>query len=170
MNANHVFLVGRLADDMLYTEATEKTSSRVVGRIIVNRVPGSNGRTNYDAIQIVAWGKTADAMAQHTSKGKELTISGELRVNNVPPAQEGGAWQNFTEVLIRSVSFGRDSNQQKMMKAVSGNSEEATQLLAAAGDTESFADLLKNNPTLRETLEGIASLGDAAATAAPDAD
>lgn len=179
MDINQVTLVGRLADNVQYTPATGTVSSRVVGRLIVNRPPSSDGQRRYDAIQIVAWDKHADNLARYTAKGKELGITGEIRVNNIRPQKEGDDWKNYVEVLVRGVSFGRDSNQQKMMKALQGG--DATQVAAvleqlqAGGQPDSFSQLfqsnpslaaLNNNPNLLAQLQKIAG-GAAAPTAQP---
>lgn len=161
MDMNCVNLVGRLADNVLYTEGSDGRSSRAVGRLIVNRPPGNDGVRRYDAIQIVAWGKHADNLARYTSKGKEIGVRGEIRTSAVAPKKDGDEWKNYTEVLIQHISFGRDSQQAKLMKAIQGDNNVAEQALAAlgaaaGGDQSSFAALLQNNPQLVATLQGIA--------------
>lgn len=160
MDVNNVVLTGRLADHVRYYPEKGGVSSRAVGRLIVNRPPSSNGGSNYDTFQIVAWGKKADAMAKWTHKGKELSVVGSLRTNNKPRAN-GTGWDNYTEILVREQSFGRDSNQRKLQLAVKGKGDSASALLAGnlPGSSKAFAQLLKENPELREKLEQAAAKG-----------
>lgn len=163
MDINQVTLVGRLADNIIYTQGEGESASRAVGKLIVNHPPSENSKKkSYDAIQIVAWGKNADNLANYTSKGKELAIIGEIRTNAVAPTTAGGAWKNYTEVMIRSVSFGRDSNNAKMMKALHGGNSlvQAAQGVQAqqpvgAPDPKAIAEMLAKNPELKSALEGI---------------
>jgi len=152
MDMNSIQLVGRLADNVSYSPASGERSSRAVGRLIVNRRPSQDGKRRYDAIQFVAWGKNADNLAAYTSKGKELGLTGELRVNNIRPEKEGDPWKNYTEVLIHHISFGRDSNQQKMQKALQGGDLEAVASLSGIN----FADLFSQNPELLAAMTSIA--------------
>jgi single-strand DNA-binding protein len=175
MDINQVTLVGRLAENVKYTQGTDATSSRAVARLIVNRPPGKNGERRYDAIQVVAWGVHADNMASYTSKGKELAITGELRVNNVAPTTPQGEWKNYTEVQIRTLSFGRDSNNAKVMKALQGTegtlSAAQAALTATAGGDSLAAAALANSPEIKKILDQIIKQGTVApgAPAAPPA-
>jgi len=153
MDMNQVQLVGRLADGVMYTPEENGRSARAVGRVIINRRPSKDGKRRYDAVQVVAWGNTATNMANFTGKGKEVAIIGELRVNNIRPAKEGDAWKNFTEVLIHNISFGRDSNQQKMQKALQSGDAAAAAALAGIN----FAELFDKNPDILEKVAGIAA-------------
>lgn len=163
MDINTVTLVGRLADNVMYVQGQGESVSRAVGKLIVNRPPSDNSKKKaYDAIQIVAWGKNADNLANYTSKGKELAIIGEIRTNAVAPTTVGGQWKNYTEVMIRSVSFGRDSNNAKMMKALHGGNSLVqaaqgvqAQQSAGAPDPQAIAEMLAKNPELKSALEGI---------------
>jgi len=166
MDMNNWTGIGRLADNVLYTEGKEGSSSRAVGRLIINRPPGQDGQRRYDAIQFVAWGKHADNLAKFTSKGKELGIRGEIRTSSVAPKKEGEEWKNYTEVLVQHISFGRDSTQAKMMKALSVTPEATQQALtnaAAAENQESFAALLQGNPQLLAQLKSVAGVASTAA-------
>lgn len=152
MNINQVTLVGRLADNIMYTpEGT--THARAVGRLIINRPPGKDGKKSYDAIQIVGWGRNADILAQYTSKGKEIGIKGEIRVNSVAPQREGDEWKNYFEVVAHHISLGRDSNQAKMMKALQGGAEVVKGATVAS---EGNVDALLQNPQVKELLQQIA--------------
>ena len=157
MDLNQVTLVGRLVDAVLYTPGNGTKSSRAVGRLIVNRPPSQDGKRRYDAIQIVGWGPHADNLAKYTDKGKELGVTGELRVNSVPPQKEGEAWKNYTEVTIRGLSFGRDSNQAKLMKALSGGAETVAAGVTGQQQVASNARaIIAANPQIAALLQSIA--------------
>jgi single-stranded DNA-binding protein len=151
LNVNQVTLVGRLADNVNFTPAQGETSARATGRLIVNRVPSRNSKKAFDAIQIVAWGAHAENLAKYTAKGKELGIQGEIRENSVRPTKEGESWKNYTEVLVRSVSYGRDSTSAKIVKAIGdGTAATKAQLEQMFGTEELEAIIAK--PEVAEAL------------------
>ena len=134
MDINISILVGRLADNVRFEPGVQGgRASRAVGRIIVNRRPGRDGKKRYDAIQICAWGRNAENLAEYTSKGKELGIIGEIRTNSIAPQVAGGQWKNYTEVLIHFMSFGKDSAEAKAMKAFQTGGPAAMMALGAMG-------------------------------------
>lgn len=166
MDINQVTLVGRLGDKVSYQQGDGRPggkTSRAVGRLIINRPPNKEGKKSYDAIQIVAWGKHADNMATYTDKGKELAITGAIRTNNIPPAQPGGQWQNYTEVQVSTISFGQDSRQGKVMKALQGTGETLTAAQAAlASGTDAAAAAaaaVAADPALAALLDTIVKQG-----------
>jgi single-strand DNA-binding protein len=160
MDINQVTLVGRLADNVLYTPEGE-TSARAVGRLIVNRPPSKDGQRRYDAIQLVAWGRNAEIMAQYTSKGKELGIKGEIRVNSIPPQKEGDDWKNYFEGVAHQISLGRDSNQAKMMKAIQGGASAVNQAMGTAPGQMDMSALLQS-PQVLQLLQAASASGQAA--------
>lgn len=114
MDMNNVNLVGRLADDVKYSPASGGVAARATGRLIVNRLPGKDGKQKYDTIPVVAWGVHAENLAKYSSKGKELGILGEIRANSVP--NPDGSYKNFIEVMIKEISFGRDSARKEVIE------------------------------------------------------
>jgi len=158
MDLNLVTLVGRLAEDVDYTAGIGEKSSRAVARLIVNRPPGKTGSSRYDAIQIVAWGAYADSMAQYTAKGKELAITGELRVNSIAPKKQGGSWTNYTEVQIKHVSYGNDSNQGKAMKLLQGV-QDTLDVATQAKSTEKDIAALVAHPNIKSILQNVIAQG-----------
>lgn len=160
MNINVSILVGRLADDVIYYPAKNGVSSRIVGKLTVNRPPNNSGDRKNDTIQIVAWGNHAENIAEHTAKGKELAIIGEQRVNNKRPEKKGDTWKNYSEVLVRFVSFGRDSTQQKMMKAIaSGVGLEMINSFMGGEEGSKMSELaerVKNDPKMQQRVAAIA--------------
>jgi single-stranded DNA-binding protein len=154
MNLNNVNLVGRLADNVEYTPSGESSStSRAVGRLAVNRPPRKNGSVGVDYIPIVAWGVHADNMAKYTQKGKELTITGHIKVNSVQPRKEGESWRTYTEVEVETISFGRDSSHGKVMQALQG-AKSAMVGPSGNGLTE-LARMIDNNPAVKDKLKAI---------------
>jgi single-stranded DNA-binding protein len=151
--------VGRLAENVKYYPATANSSARATGRIIVNR-PTRSGRGEkvYDAINIVAWDKHAENLARYTSKGKELTIRGELRTSY--RRRGDGSYDNFCEIQIHFVSYGLDSSSGKMMKAIESGDEMVRNIVAAAAAEENprvlVAQLIEKDPDLAAKLRKVA--------------
>lgn len=149
MNINKWVGVGRLADDVRYTEANGTVSSKAIGRLIVNRPPGRDGQRRYDAIPFVAWGSYADNLAKYTSRGKELGIEGALHVNTSQDPQSG-KWNTYVEIQVKDVQFGRDSTTTKVMKAsIEGNA-------APAAGVQTYLEELLKNPENRKKIAAVA--------------
>jgi single-strand DNA-binding protein len=134
---------GRLADDIKYSPARGGTAARATGRLISNRPPSkdSSGERSYDVIPIVAWGVHAENLAKYSSKGKEIGITGPIRTRSVKNAD--GSYTNFFEVMVKELSFGRDST----ARAEAKTDKEFSQ--------ETVTDLLKKDPRLAEKLASI---------------
>ena len=118
MDVNFFFGVGRLTAPVEYTPPDEarKISARAVGRLAINRPRnGKTGEREPDYIRFVTWGAQAEAMADHTGKGKELAIVGPIQTNTQRDAATG---KNITyyEVRAMMVSFGRDSQATKLQR------------------------------------------------------
>lgn len=165
MDLNQVTLVGRLANNVTYTEGVGDKAARAVGKLIVNRPPSAGSTEKaYDTIQIVSWGKNADNMAAYTSGGKELGITGSIRTNSVAPTTTNGEWKNYFEIMVRSISFGNDSTSGKLMKALHGGNSLVTAAqdvqkemtpVTVAPDVKKVSAMLDSNPELRKALESI---------------
>lgn len=68
-----------------------------------------------DFINCQAWGNTAEFIAKYFSKGKEMSLTGELHIDQ---HEENGAKKYFTKVKVDAVEFcgsknDNDSNSEK---------------------------------------------------------
>jgi single-strand DNA-binding protein len=114
MDINNVTLSGRLADDpMYYPDPEDPKKNRAWCRLAVNRI----GQDKADFLPFTVWGKKADNVARYCRKGKMIGIEGRLQENNKPKA-DGSGYDNYTEVSVRLVHFGPDSEKTKNERAL----------------------------------------------------
>ena len=110
---NKVVLVGRLVRDpeLRFAAGSGNAVSRFT--VAVNR---QFKKDETDFIGCVAFGKTAEIIAQHFTKGKQIAISGSIRTGSYE-AQDGTK-RYTTDVAVESFDFIGSSGQ-----APSGNNE-----------------------------------------------
>ena len=104
---NNVSLVGRLTKDVELKHTNSQTAV-ATGTLAVNRqFKSANGEKEVDFINIVAWRKTAEIIANYTSKGSQIGITGRIQTRNY----EGndGKRGYVTEVVAETVML-LDSN------------------------------------------------------------
>src|SRR3989304_2862000 len=106
MDVNTFTGIGRLADRVEYTPANpaKGINARAVGRLVINRPRGKDGRRQPDYIRFVAWGPYADALPDYTDSGKEVAIQGPIQTNERVDARTGKK-ESFWEIRIMMVSF-----------------------------------------------------------------
>lgn len=97
---NKVVLIGRLTKDpeLKFAAGTGKGVCRFT--LAVNR---AYKKDEADFINCVAFGKTAETIAQYITKGRELAISGSIR-NGSYDAQDGTK-RYTTDVIVDSFNF-----------------------------------------------------------------
>lgn len=107
---NKVILIGRLTKDpeLRFTAGSGMAVSRFT--VAVNRRKKEDGA---DFINCVAWGKTAETIAQYLTKGRQVAISGSIRTGSYD-AQDGTK-RYTTDVAVESFEFigsnGQANNQ-----------------------------------------------------------
>jgi single-strand DNA-binding protein len=80
--------------------------------LAVNRTFTKEGQPDVDFIDCVAWQKTAEVMANHLTKGRQINIQGRLQKRNYD-AQDGTK-RYVTEVVVERMHFlpdGRPGSQ-----------------------------------------------------------
>lgn len=99
---NKVILKGRLTRDI---EMRTTTTGKSVGTfsLAVDRRFKQDGQPDADFIPCVAWGKTAEVMAQYLSKGRETLVEGRMQIRNYD--DKDGYKRYVTEVIIDSFEF-----------------------------------------------------------------
>jgi single-strand DNA-binding protein len=70
-----------------------------------------NGKHRVDFINFVAWGRTADNIAEYCKKGKMVYPSGRLRCNS--KQRPDGTYDNYTEVTIEEIEFGANAQKNR---------------------------------------------------------
>ena len=109
---NNISLVGRLTKDV-ELKYTGSQTAVATGTLVVNRqFKNANGEREADFINIVAWRKTAETIANYTSKGSQIGITGRIQTRSY----EGndGKRVYVTEVVAETVMLldGKSNNQQ----------------------------------------------------------
>ncbi len=80
--------------------------------LAVNRTFTKEGQPDVDFIDCVAWRKTAEVIANHVTKGRQILVEGHLQKRNYE-AQDGTK-RYVTEVVVEQMHFvpdGRSSSQ-----------------------------------------------------------
>lgn len=108
---NNTVLVGRVTKDieLKQTQANKSVTQFVLA---VNRqFKNANGEREADFINIVAWGKTAELLAQYTHKGSQIGITGRIQTRNYENQQ--GQRVYITEVIAENFQMLESRNQQQ---------------------------------------------------------
>ncbi|MGI6432498.1 MAG: single-stranded DNA-binding protein [Sphaerochaetaceae bacterium] len=102
-DTNIVVLVGRLTRDC---ELRFTNSGYAVGRfsLAVNRIKRSGDQREEEVsfFDIVVWGKQAEALSPYLTKGKQVSLSGELRQNRW---EQEGQSRSRVEVVANSIQL-----------------------------------------------------------------
>lgn len=108
---NKTILMGRLTKDM--DIAFSKTTGNAFGQttIAVNR-PYANkeGQTEADFINIKAFGKIAETIANHVKKGQRILIEGTIQTGSY---EKDGKRVYTTDVIVQGFQFIELKNTEK---------------------------------------------------------
>lgn len=96
---NNVILIGRLTKDPQLSFSKGKGTAIARLTVAVNRTQKGEA----DFINCVAFGKTAETIGNYMTKGSQIAINGEIRVDNYK--KEDGTWVNNTSVLVNRFEF-----------------------------------------------------------------
>ena len=104
---NTITLVGRTTADV---ELKTTTSGKSVASFTLAN-NGYNDATNF--INVVAWNKTAELLAQYAPKGKQLAITGRLTTRSYEDKQ--GNKRTATEVVVNDFQLlgGGEKSEQR---------------------------------------------------------
>lgn len=108
---NTITLLGRLTKN---PEARYTSTGKAVTlfTLAVNRpYTNSDGQREADFINCQAWGKTAEVVGNHVSKGDRLLVEGRLQIRSYTDKE--GVKRYATEVIVNRVEFieqKKDSN------------------------------------------------------------
>jgi single-strand DNA-binding protein len=100
---NRVILLGRLVKD---PEVRYTNTNKVVAQftLAVNRpFTNAEGQKEVDYINIVIWGKQAEAIGNYVSKGQRLLVEGRLQIRSYTGNDGAKHW--VTEVVAYSFEF-----------------------------------------------------------------
>ena len=96
---NNVILIGRLTKDPQLSFSKGKGTAIARLTVAVNRMQKGEA----DFINCTAFGKTAETIGNYMTKGSQIAINGELRVDNYK--KDDGTWVNNTNVLVNRFEF-----------------------------------------------------------------
>lgn len=122
MAINSVNLVGNLTRDP-ELKYTSSGTARTRFTIAVNRIwynDAGEKQEDVSFIPIIAWAKTGENCANYLSKGRQVAVSGYLRM--ISFTGDDGERRNISEVIAREVQF------------LGGKPSEQTDTLAPAAD------------------------------------
>lgn len=93
--------IGRLVKDI---ELRYTTTEKAVGQttIAINRPYQNNGKNEADFINLVIWGKLAEAVSKYAHKGSLMAVEGRLQVRTY---EKDGIKRYITEVLVSNIQF-----------------------------------------------------------------
>ena len=100
---NKVVLIGRWTKDPELKFTPGAGTAVVQGTLAVERRFKKDGEKEADFIPIVIWGKQAESTANHTSKGKLISISGRIQTRSYDAKE--GTKRYVTEVVADEVQF-----------------------------------------------------------------
>jgi len=100
---NKVVLVGRLTKDPELKFAQGTGTAVATFTVAVNRRFKREGQPDADFIPVVTFGKQAEATANYMSKGKLLSVSGNIQTRNYEA--KDGTRRYVTEVVADEVDF-----------------------------------------------------------------
>jgi len=82
MSLNNINLMGRIGDNpsVRYTQSQKPVAT--VNVAVDRDIVGADGTRGTDWITVVAWGKTAEFLANNFHKGDPIVISGRLQMRN----------------------------------------------------------------------------------------
>lgn len=102
---NKVFLVGNLTKDVELRSTQSGKNVASFGLATNENYTDSNGekvqKTEFH--NIVAWGKTAELLAQYCSKGKKILIVGKLQTQSYDG--QDGVKRYKTEIIANEIEF-----------------------------------------------------------------
>jgi len=95
---NQINLIGRLTKDA--ESKTTTTGKQVVNfSLAIDDGKNSTGEKQTLFVNCQAWGKTGEVIAQYTSKGSQLQVTGKLSIRNY---EKDGVKKYITEVVVFS--------------------------------------------------------------------
>ena len=99
---NKVILIGRLARE---SETRNSSGNMLIlkNAVAVDRRVKQDGQNTADFIPIVAFGKTAEFIANYFSKGKKIAVTGRIQTGSYDNAE--GKKVYTTEVIVEEVEF-----------------------------------------------------------------
>jgi single-strand DNA-binding protein len=118
---NNVVLAGRLAADM---ETRTTQGGTTIGRftLAVGRPKHKDREQETDWIECVLFGKTAEGLANHLTKGKPIAVIGSIQTRTWEDSE--GKRRKAVEVKVDQVRFLPDGGRKQPQGGAQDSSEE----------------------------------------------
>jgi single-strand DNA-binding protein len=100
---NRVFLVGRLTADPELRNTPSGTAVVKFTLAVDRRFKNKNGDKEADFVQITAWSKLAETVANYLKKGNQAAVSGRLQIRSYDDSR--GVRRKAAEVVADEVKF-----------------------------------------------------------------
>lgn len=106
---NVVILKGRLVKDVEIAYIPGTGTATIKNTIAVKRnYKNNDGQYESDFIQVVAFGKTAEFIANYFDKGQEIIVHGEIKTGSYENKEGNKVYT--TEVIARNIEFCGSNN------------------------------------------------------------
>lgn len=100
---NKVMLIGRLTRDPELRYTPGSGTAVTTFSLAVDRRPTKDGRKEADFINIVAFGRTAEIIAQYITKGRLLAVAGRIQTSSYEG--KDGTKRYRTDVIADDIQF-----------------------------------------------------------------
>jgi single-strand DNA-binding protein len=119
---NKVVLIGRLTKDPELRFTPGAGTAVATFSLAVDRRIKKEGQAEADFINCVAFGKTAEIMAQYLNKGRLVGVSGSIRTGSYEA--KDGTRRYTTDVYVEEFQFLEKGNGGNGGRPMSGNNSE----------------------------------------------
>lgn len=144
---NKVEIIGRLARDPQVSVSAGETPITIARiTVAVNRRYKKDDQPTADFISCVAFGKSAEVLAEHFKKGKEIALCGEIRTGSYTDKE--GQTKYTTDVIVNEWEFVGSKGTDAAAPAA-----EATAAPAAAAPAPATAPVGEDFMSLPEGFE-----------------
>lgn len=100
---NHSILTGRLTKDVEISYLPDGKAKSVFTLAVNRPFTNAQGEREADFIRCVAWGKTAENVANYTSKGSKIGVQGRIQTSIFENQQ--GQKVFMTDIVVNEVEF-----------------------------------------------------------------
>ena len=113
INMNQIIVSGRMVKD-LELKYTQQGTAVGTGSIAVDRRFSKDKEKETDFFNFVAWGKTAEFMAERVAKGNRIILQGRLQARSYEA--KDGTKRYVTEIVVEQVEpiDWAEKNEQKL--------------------------------------------------------
>ena len=108
MKMNNVSLLGRLTKDVELRYSQSGTAVANFTLAVNRQFKNQNGEREADFIRTLAFGKTAEIIAQYVKKGQQLAVEGRIQTGSYENNE--GKTVFTTDVVVNQFTFISDGN------------------------------------------------------------